>query len=71
MHPITFTNTIWQQCCLHPPQAQLAKEEAESERLAHLEEQERRDHELALRLATETNSAVEEMTPSLKRWVGG
>lgn len=48
---------------------QLAKEEAESERLAQLEEQERRDHELALRLATETNSAVEEMTPSLKRCV--
>lgn len=49
----------------------MAKEAAECEHLAHLEEQERRDHELALRLATETNSAVEEMTPSLKRCVGG
>lgn len=48
-------------------QAQLEKEEMESEHLAHLEEQERRDHELALRLANETNSAVEDIAPSLKR----
>ncbi|XP_050720790.1 unconventional myosin-VI-like isoform X3 [Eriocheir sinensis] len=52
-------------------QAQMAKEAAECEHLAHLEEQERRDHELALRLATETNSAVEEMTPSLKSALNG
>ncbi|XP_071535802.1 myosin heavy chain 95F isoform X4 [Panulirus ornatus] len=48
-------------------QAQLAKEAAESERQAQLEEQERRDHELALRLASETNSVVDDIAPSLKR----
>lgn len=50
-------------------QKQLEKEAVESERLAHQEEQERRDHELALRLANETNSGVDDLTPSLKRWV--
>ncbi|KAK4321632.1 hypothetical protein Pmani_007579 [Petrolisthes manimaculis] len=48
-------------------QAQLEKEAQESEHLAQFEEQERRDHELALRLASETNSAVEDIAPSLKR----
>ena len=36
-------------------------------RLAEQHEQERRDHELALRLAEETGGGVEELTPSLKR----
>nr|XP_027213444.1 unconventional myosin-VI-like isoform X1 [Penaeus vannamei] len=48
-------------------QKQLEKEAVESELLAHQEEQERRDHELALRLANETNSGVDDLTPSLKR----
>ncbi|XP_069956344.1 unconventional myosin-VI isoform X2 [Cherax quadricarinatus] len=52
-------------------QIQLAKEEAESECLAQQEEQERRDHELALRLANETNSAVDDIAPSLKSLVNG
>lgn len=50
-------------------QAQLEKEAQETEHLAQIEEQERRDHELALRLASETNSGVEDMTPSLKRYM--
>lgn len=49
-------------------QAQLEKEAQETEHLAQIEEQERRDHELALRLASETNSGVDDMTPSLKRY---
>ena len=36
-------------------------------RLVEQREQERRDHELAVRLAEETGGGVEEMTPSLKR----
>ena len=36
-------------------------------RLAEQREQERRDHEIAVRLAEETGGGVEEMTPSLKR----
>ena len=36
-------------------------------RLAEQREQERRDHELAVRLAEETGGGVEEMTPGLKR----
>ncbi|KAK7077209.1 Unconventional myosin-VI [Halocaridina rubra] len=48
-------------------QVQLEREARETEHLAHLEEQERRDHELALRLASETNSGVEDIAPSLKR----
>ncbi|KAG7159253.1 Unconventional myosin-VI-like, partial [Homarus americanus] len=48
-------------------QVQLAKEAAETEHLAQQEEQEKRDHELALRLASETNSAVDDIAPSLKR----
>lgn len=33
--------------------------------------QERRDHEIALRLAEETGGGVEELTPSLKRSSSG
>jgi len=36
-------------------------------RLAEQREQERRDHEIAVRLAEETGGGVEELTPSLKR----
>ncbi|XP_066985117.1 myosin heavy chain 95F isoform X5 [Macrobrachium rosenbergii] len=52
-------------------QIQLEKEAKETEHLAQLEEQERRDHELALRLANETNSGVDDITPSLKSPVNG
>jgi len=45
-------------------QQDLARADA---RLAEQHEQERRDHELALRLAEETGGGVEELTPSLKR----
>ena len=36
-------------------------------RLAEQREQERRDHELAVRLAEETGGGVDDLTPSLKR----
>ena len=45
---------------------QKALEQADA-RLAEQREQERRDHELAVRLAEETGGGVEELTPSLKR----
>ncbi|RXG59695.1 Myosin heavy chain 95F [Armadillidium vulgare] len=48
-------------------QAQMEKEMEESRRLAEQEEQERRDHELALRLSSETHSGVDDLIPSLKR----
>ena len=45
---------------------QKAQDQADA-RLAELREQERRDHELAVRLAEETGGGGGEMTPSLKR----
>ena len=40
-------------------------------RLAEQREQERRDHEIAVRLAEETGGGVEELAPSLKRSSAG
>lgn len=43
--------------------AELAKEAMEETRFRELLEQERRDHELAVRLAQESNGQVEEDSP--------
>lgn len=48
-------------------QAQLEKEAAEDARYREQQEQERRDRELALRLAQETNEQLEEMSPQDNR----
>lgn len=48
-------------------QAQLEKEALENTRYREQLEQERRDHELALRLAQETNDQLEEMSPQDNR----
>lgn len=48
-------------------QAQLEKEALEDARYREQLEQERRDHELALRLAQETNDQLEEMSPQDNR----
>lgn len=48
-------------------QAQLEKEALENARYREQLEQERRDHELALRLAQETNDQIEEMSPQDNR----
>jgi myosin-6 len=52
---------------VHLWQAQLEKEAMESARYREQLEQERRDHELALRLAQETNDQLEEMSPQESR----
>ena len=50
--------------------AAAAKAEAMAASYREAEEQERRDHELALRLAAETRGGVDESeAPALKRWV--
>lgn len=46
-----------------------AEQEKEEARLREQMEQERRDHELALRLANECNSQVEELSTVSKTWV--
>lgn len=51
---------------LHFPQAQLEKEAEEDNQYRQQLEQERRDHELALRLAQESNSQVDD-SPLLMR----
>jgi hypothetical protein len=48
-------------------QAQLEKEASEDAHYRAQLEQERRDHELALRLAQETNDQLEEMSPQDNR----
>jgi myosin-6 len=48
-------------------QAQLEKEALEDARYREQLEQEKRDHELALRLAQETNDQIEEMSPQDNR----
>ncbi|XP_069688949.1 myosin heavy chain 95F isoform X2 [Periplaneta americana] len=48
-------------------QAQMQKEALEDARYREQLEQERRDHELALRLAQETNDQIEEMSPQDNR----
>lgn len=48
-------------------QAQLEKEALENARYREQLEQEKRDHELALRLAEETNDQLEEMPPQDNR----
>lgn len=48
-------------------QAQLEKEALEDARYREQLEQEKRDHELALRLAQETNDQIEEMSPQENR----
>ncbi|KFB38085.1 AGAP000776-PA-like protein [Anopheles sinensis] len=48
-------------------QAQLVKEAQEDIQYRQLLEQERRDHELALRLAQESNGQVEESPPALRK----
>lgn len=50
-------------------QAQLQKETEANNKYRELLEQERRDHELAMRLANETNGQVEESPPMLRKYV--
>lgn len=50
-------------------QAQLRKETEANNKYRELLEQERRDHELAMRLANETNGQVEESPPMLRKYV--
>lgn len=50
-------------------QAQLEKEAQEDSQYRQQLEQERRDHELALRLAQESNGQVEESPPVLRKYV--
>lgn len=47
--------------------AQLEKEAMEETRYRELLEQERRDHELAVRLAQESNGQVEDSPPPVRR----
>lgn len=47
--------------------AQLEKEAMEENRYRELLEQERRDHELAVRLAQESNGQVEDSPPPIRR----
>lgn len=51
-------------------QAQLQKEAEANNKYREILEQERRDHELAMRLANETNGQVEESPPMLRKYVG-
>lgn len=46
---------------------QLEKEAMEENRYRELLEQERRDHELAVRLAQESNGQVEDSPPPIRR----
>lgn len=48
--------------------AQLEKEAMEESRYRELLEQERRDHELAVRLAQESNGQVEDSPPPIRRY---
>lgn len=49
-------------------QAQLEQEAMADARFRDQMEQERRDHELALRLAQETNGQLEDVSPPLRRY---
>lgn len=51
-------------------QAQLEKEAQEDTQYRQLMEQERRDHELALRLAQESNGQIEESPTMSRKYVG-
>lgn len=53
---------------LPPTQAQLEKEAQEDIQYRQQLEQERRDHELALRLAQESNGQVEDSPPALRKY---
>lgn len=48
-------------------QAQLEKEAQDDAKFRRQLEQERRDHELAVRLANETNGAVDESPPMIRK----
>lgn len=48
-------------------QAQLEREAMADARFREQMEQERRDHELALRLAQETNGQLEDVSPPMRR----
>lgn len=50
-------------------QAQLEKEAQDDAKYRQQLEQERRDHELALRLANETNGMVEDSPPVIRKYV--
>lgn len=50
-------------------QAQLEKEAQEDSKYRQQLEQERRDHELALRLAEESNGQVEDSPPLMRKYV--
>lgn len=50
-------------------QAQLEKEAQEDSKYREQLEQERRDHELALRLAQESNGQVEDSPPLIRKYV--
>lgn len=50
-------------------QAQIEREDQEDTRFRQQLEQERRDHELALRLAQESNGQVEDSPPLLRKYV--
>lgn len=50
-------------------QAQLQKEAEEDAKYRQQLEQERRDHELALRLANESNGQVEDSPPVIRKYV--
>lgn len=50
-------------------QAQIEREDQEDSRFRQQLEQERRDHELALRLAQESNGQVEDSPPLIRKYV--
>lgn len=50
-------------------QAQLEKEAQEDSKYRQQLEQERRDHELAMRLAEESNGQVEDSPPLMRKYV--
>uniref|UniRef100_A0A182SD13 Myosin motor domain-containing protein n=1 Tax=Anopheles maculatus TaxID=74869 RepID=A0A182SD13_9DIPT len=65
--PIYATNAN-RYSVLPPTQAQLEKEAQEDIQYRQQLEQERRDHELALRLAQESNGQVEDSPPALRKY---
>lgn len=54
---------------LYCSQEQLRREAEEDAIFRDQLEQERRDHELALRLAEETNGQVEDLSPPMRRYI--
>jgi hypothetical protein len=67
-HPALLPAVVmYENSCVLLWQAQLEKEALEDARYREQLEQERRDHELALRLAQETNDQLEEMSPQENR----